>query len=340
MESATDLRDGATDLRIFAAHKFYESGLGRFLPDERKFILDFGMLGAIFEGNRELGRNDALLNSVADWIETMQWYALGAHVGYFDKRQMLKSPDIVFKVALSEAAAESWALPFRHVALQFADKESMLGEIDELPSDDPTALAVFQSAMIAAEQFRDPLVRGLTGYLNASEPGRPVEAVETQQVFDAMEYKGRMLPRRARIMPEFLVAGMLRLIDAVNAMEAIFPAEIAATKEHPIRTVIGTRVMQLLSWRVDQWKPDKAEKLNTLLDVLWDCCARESQRYVTDFRIDFAEADLDFREKLSAWHTWTQVNGLSFMTNTSSEDPSARRNRPSEAYGAAEAESE
>src|SRR6202012_1891443 len=140
-----------------------------------------------------------------------------------------------------------------------------------------------------------------------------------------MEYKGRMLPRRARIMPEFLVAGMLRLIDAMNAMEAIFPAGIADTKEHPIRTVIGTRVMQLLSWRVDQWKRDKAEKLNNLLHVLWDCCARDSERYATDFTIDFAEADLDFREKLSAWHTWTQINGRSFMTNTSSsEDPPAR----------------
>jgi hypothetical protein len=332
--------ESATDLRIFAAHRFYESGLGRFLPDERRFIFDIGMLGAIFESAQELKRNDALLNSVADWTETMQWYGLGVQLGYFDKRQTLETPDIVFNVALSEAA-ESWALPFRHIALQFADKEFMPAEIDELPSDDPTALAVFQSAMIASEQFRDPFVRSLTGYLNASEALRPIDVVEAQQVFDALEYKGRMLPRRARNLPAFLVAGMLRLIDAMNAMEAIFPAEIAATKEHPVRTVIGRRVMQLLSWRVDQWKQDKAERLNILLNMLWDCCARESQRYVTDFRIDFAEADMDFREKLSAWHTWTQVNGRSYMTNTSSsEDPPARRNRTSEAYGAAEAESE
>jgi hypothetical protein len=331
--------ESATDLRMFAAHRFYESGLGRFLPDERRFIFDIGVMGTTFESAQELKRNDALLNSVADWIETMQWYGLGVQLGYFDKRQTLETPDIVFNVALSEAA-ESWALPFRHIALQFADKEFMPAEIDELPGDDPTALAVFQSAMIAAEQFRDPFVRSLTGYLNASEPWKPVDVVEAQQVFDAMEYKG-MLPRRARNVPAFLVAGMLRLIDAVNAMEAIFPPEIVATKEHPIRTVIGTRVMQLLSWRVDQWKRDKAEKLNNLLDVLWDCCTRESQRYETDFRIDFAEADTDFREKLSAWHTWTQINGRSFMTNTSSsEDPPARRNRTSEAYGAAEAESE
>lgn len=329
----------ATDLRMFAAHRFYESGLGRFLPDERRFIFDIGMLGAIFESGQELKRNDALLNSVADWIETMQWYGLGVQLGYFDKRQMLETPDIVFKVARSETA-ESWALPFRHIALQFADKELMPVEIDELPGDDPTALAVFQSAMIAAEPFRDPFVRSLTGYLNASEPWRPVDVVEAQEVFAAMEYKG-VLPRRARNLPEFLVAGILRLIEAMNALEAVFPAEIAAAKEHPIRTAIGTRVMQLLSWRVDQWKPDKAEKLNNLLHVLWDCCARDSQRYAMDFRVDFAEADADFREKLSAWHTWTRINGRSFMTDTSSSEvPPARRNRTSEAYGAAETESE
>jgi hypothetical protein len=294
------------------------------------------MLDAIFESAQEPRRNDALLNSVADWIETMQWYGLGVQLGYFDKRQMLETPDIVFEVARSEAT-EAWALPFRHIALQFADKELMPAEIDELPGDDPTALAVFQSAMITAELFRDPFVRNLTGYLNASESGSAVEAVEAQEVFAALEYKG-VLPHRARNVPEFLVAGMLRLIDAMNAMEAVFPAEIAATKEHPIRTVIGTRVMQLLSWRVDQWKRDKAEKLNNLLHMLWDCCARDSQRYMTDFRVDFAEADADFREKLSAWHTWTQTNGRAFMTNTAYSE--APPNWTSEAYGVDEAESE
>jgi hypothetical protein len=306
-----------TELRTFATQKFYTDGLGRSLSSEISYVNQALLLGAIFSTGK-LTTDDILLPSIAEMIETISWHKIGAAIGYFSEFDP-QSESISERVAefVQSEAAHDWAPPFRQIARRFIQSDPTL-RVDELmPYNDSSALAVFQSALITAEQFREPLVANLTKYLNSSDPLETLKPIDTEQVFASFEYFDERM--RTEFDSNVLLAGLLRLIEALSSMMTIFPRKLPTAESNSSRRIVGTRVMQLLSWRLDLWNSRKTEKLNALLDLFWQACRSEAERHSSEFRFSLEESSENLDSLLNAWSAWSESDQSSIITK-------ARRN--------------
>jgi hypothetical protein len=305
-----------TELGTFAAQQFYRQGMGRSLTGEISYLNNISLLQSIFSQNdpaRDYLNDDRVLTSVAELIETMSWYQLGTQIGYFSDSEIEtpKIPRLISEVVRAHGP-DAWAPPFRQIASRFV--ESALRPFEESISfEDSSALAIFQAAIIAAEQFREPLVVNLTKYLNSSDSS-PLQSADPQQVFMALEYYTG--PMRDDFTSDALVAGLLRLIDGMDSIISIFPAEIRKNEDNSARRILGTRVVQLLSWRVDLWDERKAFKLTELINLFWQVCEIEAEKHSSTIRLELGDAVQNLRSLLEAWDLWAETDQRSIVTQS------------------------
>jgi hypothetical protein len=279
-------------------------GLGRSLSHEISYLNQTFLLTAIFPNQPH---SDEFMSSVAEVIETITWHQIGAEIGYFTEPDIetLDLPKRVAEVVHSEEASQ-WASPFQSIAQRFVRNDIPLRLSELVPYDDPSALAVFQSALTAAEQFREPLIDNLTRYLNSTGPVPDLSPINTEHVFMSFEhYEERM---RSNFDSSILAAGLLRLIEALQAILTIFPPEIRTAEDNSARKILGTRVVQLLSWRVDLSNNRKIEKLTALVDLFWQACRSEAEKHPRELSFRIEESAENLRSLLNAWNTWSEPN--------------------------------
>ena len=217
-------------LRKFSTARFYQDGLGARLEKQGETAMAIlRLVGPTSDEVLNLLNSPTTFIAVNAWIERAGWHALGAQIGCFDALEPFSEDD---RSLLSKALEFSDALdrpkPFRDLArdLSRGDTPKLL-ELD-VPYSDPETLAIFQAAMTVADGFTDPLVASLQLSLQVGESvlNGDQKQVDGAEVLMALEQSRDDTSDAHYVRPNLRksVAGLLRLIELLAALDDIFPS--------------------------------------------------------------------------------------------------------------------
>jgi|SRR5581483_3294323 len=244
-----------------------------------------------------------LQRSIADvgtLVESRAWLAIGAQIGYFDGIPPLD--DIqrnIVAVAAEYAEQAVWPAWFRRFAVELGRGSAQIETPVDLPRENAAALAIFQSALILARQFREPLIAGLQRALqnSVSALDDAVPDVSGEDVFETIEasvnLRWKDLTSRQSLARS--VAGFLQLIDLLAAFDALFPETEGSERVRVVngrlmvrreldtadqtREALSKLTANVLAWRFNLWQEATVRRLEVVTDAFWYLCQREFNRY-------------------------------------------------------------
>jgi len=231
-----------------------------------------------------------MLIEIGERIEDVRWLAAGARFGYFERTPAPfdERERALIARAISSPEALSWPASFRDLAAGFASQQS--SEHSEYRDVDLNELrAVFQSIMITAEGFRDPVIRSLHWSLIAERSilDASSEPVAPEAVFRVIEdYEAESDPLATA------VAGLIGLIDVVSALDEILSDRESNNTHWPLLS----EVRPLLAWHLNLQDPRLVRRLGVVSRAFFTVVAAEFSR----------QSELRWSEEASRLH-WQKL---------------------------------
>jgi hypothetical protein len=273
-------------LRRFARERFIQHVAGDDGYDDNR-ILDILRLTG---GDPPFSIEESLL-AVGTLVERRGWLEIGAQIGYFEAVAPLDDED---RKLVAEAAGHSgkgkWPAWFRRFGAEL-DSRSISRHLPEgVPVGEPATLAIFQAALILADEFRDPLLASLQRSLQV--PQSPLDegeaVVSAEEVLEAIAAASEGDSLTQQSLPR-CVGGFLSLVDLLAAFDNLFPeledlAFIIDGKftvrretdtENAGRAALSKVTANLLSWRLNLWDETTVRRLLVVSNAFWDLCGRE-----------------------------------------------------------------
>jgi hypothetical protein len=300
----------AEELRKSATKRFLDTELGHGSDDGWR---RWGFFQTIVRTPAFDDLHDEAVRATGEFVERAGWRALGAYFGYFDRPETLSDEDrAVLREVLALPQIERWPRWFRRYATILLE----MGMPDDLPwaniqTPDPEAIAVFQSAVVLAEELRDPLVVALQWSIQSAnsvlDGGLATPDAQTLMAqFERYENENvrHSLPQS--------IAGFFKFIEVAMAFDNLFVADregllaeedlsplsaASAIYAESARLSIGRATANLMSWQLNLLDELTVRRLSVVVNAFWKICETHLRHHMTP---DESWAASDSRDYLVA----------------------------------------
>ena len=274
----------AEELRQFATIRFFQDGLGKTsdkrLWDVYRNVLDDGFPEII----------EFAMHSVGTLAERYGWQSLGAHLGYMHGPEPLGDDDrLIVRRVLDSPQIAVWPKWFRNFTTFLLEGDGLSRYWANIPDKEPETVAVFQAAMVIAEELRDPLISNLQASLQDSNSGldNQVDGLDVNTLFAQFEEYPDEKPKVQSLAQS--VAGFFKLIEVMAAFDNLF-ADLGRMRlkneegtdrlievfevypESVNRFAVARATANLGTWRLNLREPRTVARLGVVVSAFWDVC--------------------------------------------------------------------
>jgi hypothetical protein len=284
----------AEELRQFATARFLQVGIDTSPDEERAGLWDVYRLAP-----EEVSSNliDPAMRSVGALIEREGWHTLGARLAYLNPPQSIKPDErIIIRKVLDSPEVAVWPRWFRNFATLLLDRESAKRLWADFPDVESETVAVFQAAMMVAEELRDPHISMLQSFLQSNSPldDQP-GMVDAKTVFAHFEHGPEQNPAFLRQPLAQSVAGLFKLIEVMASFDDLF-ADLGELQfmhstegfkqvfeiypESTGRFAIARATANLVTWRFNLRDQRTVSRLAIVMDAFWDICETQLRQHL------------------------------------------------------------
>ena len=274
----------ADELRRFATAKFLSNGIGsRTGAWDRDVWIDYRDL----PDDDFIRISDFAIRPAGELVEREGWHTLGARLGYLNEREPLPDDDRrVLEKVLSLPATLLWPRWFRSFAGSLLQEQGRDGLWPDVFAIDTERVAVFQAAMVTAEELADPLIADLQWALQSDfsvlDGGQ--QNPDIGEVFERFESRsGEDDPLQiVQSLPQ-CVAGFFKLIEVMASFDNLF-IDMIETPFTKVRRGDGFNIAQqtanLVTWRFNLRDERTVARLRVVMDAFWHVCDSQLSRYL------------------------------------------------------------
>lgn len=284
----------------FATDRFLRDGIGRPPSEESTRLWDIYRLVDDESFSRVI---DQAMRSVGALVERQGWQSLGHHLGYLDAPEPLDEEDLkVVRKVLEASEISKWPLWIRSFAANVAYDANPERFWANVPLEE--TIAVFQTAMLIADELHDPLISSLQWVLQSTTspldegPEKPgADAVYAQ--FQNFRSENPTVRRQVRELLAQSVAGLLKLIEVMASFDNLFSnlgesrfRDQVLEGEHRLKVVfevfpgkanrfaIARATGNLVTWRLNLRDQQTVNRLSVVVDAFWDVCEKQLRQHL------------------------------------------------------------